>query len=357
MTRYDPSIAIKCCDQERRFDIKSLLLCIRDVPPQPTPLTTDLVHSFCNRLILQRQHSLPHHFDQSDSMADSKIPAEAPPAYNDVVGGSSSTSSRPQQSSKTSHLDVPDNHHIPAPSRRSMEDENRPLPKGWIRSFDSDSHHQFFVDTSKDPPRSIWVHPYDDEQYLSTLTSEDRERIEQESMNRGKHPSKADIMASHTDDEEDDYTSPTSPNGKASYGELPPRPEGKGKGKAGFGRKFKDKVTGTTHEQREAERKQRAEEEKRIYDQHLKIRKAMGEAQRTGEPVYIGKDKDGKDLYMEPPGYRQASPYSNNGVGYDPYSNGVYTTPNARYIRPPQQQYGRPAGYGYGGGYGLPIGK
>jgi len=36
-------------------------------------------------------------------------------------------------------------------------------------------------------------------------------------------------------------------------------------------------------------------------------------------------------------------------------ADGVYTTPNARYIRP-SNPYSRPYGSGYGGGYGLPLG-
>ena len=238
-----------------------------------------------------------------------------------------------------------------------MEDEQRPLPTGWVRTYDPEHHHQFFVDTTKDPPRSIWVHPYDDDEYLSTLTSEQRERIEEESLGRGHPPSKEDIMASHTDDEED-YHTPTSPSGH-SGGELPPRPTaGKGKGRddRSFGRKFKDKVTGMTHEERENQRRIRAEEERKLYEQHQRFRRAMVEAQRTGQPQFVGKDRDGKDIYVEPPAPPQGPyGYGGGGYGYNPYRSGVYSTPNARYIRPPNP-YSRPAGYGYGGGYGMPLG-
>ncbi|EMD00093.1 hypothetical protein BAUCODRAFT_30549, partial [Baudoinia panamericana UAMH 10762] len=236
-----------------------------------------------------------------------------------------------------------------------MEDENRPLPKGWIRSFDPHTHHQFFVDTTKDPPRSIWVHPYDDDQYLSTLSSEDRERIEQESMGRGHPPSKQDMIAHLTDDEEEDDdqrhaggASSSSTSKPHASVELPPRPtdQDKDKGKQGFGRKLKDKVTGTTHEQRVQERERRAAEEQRMYEQHQRIRRAMAEAQRTGQPQLLGKDKDGKDVYIEPPAYQGGYGGYPGGYGYNPYgSGGVYTTPNARYIRP-ADPYSRPYGYG-----------
>lgn len=200
-------------------------------------------------------------------------------------------------------------------------------------------------------PRSMWNHPYDDDQYLSTLSSEERERIEQESLNRGHHTSKADIMAAHSEDDEDDE------HHHNNTGELPPRPDkGKGKDNRTFGRKFKDKVTGSTHEEREQERRKRAEQERKMYEQHQRIRQAMAKAAQTGQPQLVGKDRDGKDLYIEPPGYSgRGGGYPGRGYGYDPYGQGsVYTTPQGRYIRPPNP-YSRPAGYGYGGGYGLPL--
>lgn len=236
-----------------------------------------------------------------------------------------------------------------------MEDEARPLPKGWVRTFDPESGHQFFVNITKDPPRSIWVHPYDDDEYLGTLSSEQRERIEEESMRHGQ-PSHADIMAEHTDEEASG----------ASDGELPPRPDGKGKGKDGrtFGRKVKDKLTGSTHEQRETERKRRAEEEQRMYERHMKYRQAMAKAMQTGERQLLGKDHNGKDVYVEPPrqqvGYGYSgggllgSGYSGGGYGYNPYGPSMYSTPQTMYARP-SMPYGRPVGRGYGGGYGLPL--
>jgi len=290
--------------------------------------------------------------------ANQDIPSDAPPSYSDATGASSSrpnaNTSRHDGQANNSHLDVPGKSHgsIPPHHRRSMEDENRPLPKGWVRTFDPTNSHQFFVDTTKDPPRSIWVHPYDDDEYLSTLSTEERERIEQESMGRGHPPSKADILAGDTDDEDDHH--PTASSSAHHDQDLPPRVGGKGKGKQTFGRKLKDKLTGMTHEERAEERKRRAEEEQRMYEQHLRIRQAMSRAAQTGQPQLLGKDKDGKDLYIEPPSYAGGYGGAYPG-GYNPYgSGGIYTTPNARYIRP-SNPYNRPNGMGYGGGYGLPL--
>jgi hypothetical protein len=72
----------------------------------------------------------------------------------------------------------------------------------------------------------------------------------------------------------------------------------------------------------------------------------------TGQPQLLGKDRQGRDLYIEPP----RGPYAPQGAyGYNPCGGrGMYQTPNVRIVRP-AGPYGRPYGYGYGGGAGLPI--
>src|SRR5271155_803749 len=92
---------------------------------------------------------------------------DEPPSYEQAQAASHTGSS---------NLQVP---RIPTAARRSMEDESRPLPQGWIRLFDDKENHQFFVDTKTSPTRAIWHHPYDDEEYLQTLSSEERERLQE----------------------------------------------------------------------------------------------------------------------------------------------------------------------------------
>jgi len=224
-----------------------------------------------------------------------------------------------------------------------MEDEGRPLPPHWVRQYDPIEHHQFFVDTSADPPRSIWQHPYDDDTYLASVSPAERERI------KGLHkvPSRADMEAESSADED-----------HHDYGQgVGHEPELKGVHK--LGRKMKDKITGSTHTERESQRRARAEEEQRLYEQHRRYRLAMSKAMQTGEPQLLGKDRDGRDVYIEPPqgmgGYSGGRQYPGNGYGYDPYGSGVYGNPNARYLRP-SMPYQRPMGYGYGGGYGMGMG-
>jgi hypothetical protein len=164
--------------------------------------------------------------------------ADQPPSYEQVQAQSTGASKK----STDNTLHVP-GVRIPPAARKSMEDEARELPEGWVRQYDTKEHHQFFVDTRANPPRSIWHHPYDDEQYLSTLTSEERERLQE----THRTPSAADLAMDITDEEDDhdyDAKAPAPPSGapRSADPELPPRPSKDSK-KSGLGRKLKDKVS------------------------------------------------------------------------------------------------------------------
>ncbi|KAK0652679.1 hypothetical protein B0T16DRAFT_320693 [Cercophora newfieldiana] len=274
----------------------------------------------------------------------SNTPSDPPPSYAQATGSETEPSTN-----------RPERNGIPLRARRSMEDELRPLPEGWVRTFDPASQHQFFVDTKADPPRSIWHHPYDDEQFLQTLSPAARESIRAS----GRIPNKADFAAEPTD--EDAFHS----DGSAS------RPRRK------LGRKLKDKITGTTHEQREAERRRREEEEREAYQQHTAFRRAMIDSTRTGRPQLLGKDRNGQDIYLEPTG--RGYPGVDNIHRLSPYLSEVSYRPDrrpgppGRYLRPefdmyggeqgygggnwnrPNTAYRRPVGIGYGGGMGFPL--
>jgi hypothetical protein len=269
-------------------------------------------------------------------MSGTQHPHEPPPSYESATG---SSSTEPTPGIARVSTDEPgarvDRNGIPMERRRSMEDELRPLPPGWVRTFDPESHHQFFVDTKADPPRSIWTHPYDDEQFLSTLSPEERTKY-----SRMKRTVTLDDLAA--EDSDDDH-------------ELPPRPDGgRGRGKSTepeltgfhkFSRKLKDKVTGSTHTEREQQRARRAEQDRRAYQAHLRARQALIRAMETGEPQFLCKDAQGRDVYVTPPnGYAPRGAY-----GYNPY--GGYNS-GVRYMRP-TVPYGRPYGYGYGKSFHL----
>lgn len=271
-------------------------------------------------------------------------PSEPPPSYAVATGSSTtSTSTAPHASS---HLEVPKQKNgIPALARRSMEDLQRPLPEGWVRSYDPKENHQFFVNTKEDPPKSYWEHPLDIPEVVRSLSSEERERLqEEEDKLRQQRPHSAD----HSEDE-----------GHASHHQvpLPPRPTttSKAQREKTLGEKLKDKVTGTTHEERVRDRARREEEERRYYEAHMKLRQAMQKAMITGQPQFFAKDRDGKDIYVEPPagpayGY---GGYGSGGYGINPFAQGPYYA-NPRVVRP-GYPYNRPYGTYGGGGAGLPI--
>ena len=244
---------------------------------------------------------------------------------------------------------------IPPDHRRSMEDESRPLPQGWVRQFDVASQHQFFIDTTKEPPRSIWQHPYDDEEYLNSVTPQEREHVTR--LNRSV--SLKDIEAESSDDDgsirKGVTGSATARSGGAQAGpssSSAPGGEAQPQGLKKFGRKLKDSITSSTHEERERSRQQRAQEEERAYALHLAYRRALTRAMQTGEPQLLGRDGDGKDVYVQPPD----GPYGMQGVGgYNPYARGPYGPSRGGFLQPGMAYGGRPYGYGYGGGLGFPL--
>ncbi|KAI5272352.1 hypothetical protein E4T47_04446 [Aureobasidium subglaciale] len=265
------------------------------------------------------------------SSSTAQVLGEAPPAYS--------------RNDPTPHKT---RNGIPPDHRRSMEDEAREVPEGWIRQYDPQSSHQFYVDTRTE--RAIWHHPYDDDEYMASLAPEQRARI----RGLSRVPTDADIVAESSDDDHD-------PRGP------PQRQDSNPSGMKKFGRKIKDKVTSSTHPEREAQRKKRAQEEQEAYKRHLALRQAMQKAVQTGEPQLIGKDREGRDCYLTPPQGAQGSRYSQPNVrtinpfgppmGGGMMGGGMYGRPMGGYgmYGRPAYGYSRPYGYGYGGGLGLPM--
>lgn len=158
------------------------------------------------------------------------------------------------------------------------------------------------------------------------------------------------MAAEESDDEAGPSSAPPHLDSKARPAGTASQPTGIHK----YGRKLKDKVTSSTHEEREQQRRKRAELERRQYERHMQLRQAMSKAMQTGQPQFVCKDEKGQDVYIEPPSHGMRGGYGGGGYGYNPYASGPYSNPNARFIRP-AQPYARPYGYGYGGGLGLPL--
>ncbi|CAO2654485.1 Nn.00g112180.m01.CDS01 [Neocucurbitaria sp. VM-36] len=276
-------------------------------------------------------------------MATSQPPNEPPPSYEAATGSSSTPTQGIHRVSTDGPAARTERNGIPPERRRSMEDEMRELPPGWVRSFDPQTEHQFFVDTRANPPRSTWLHPYDDDEFLNTLSPEERNK-----HTRIRRTMTLEDLAAEDSDDKGHARLPPRPTAAAAGSSTEPQPTGLHK----FSRKLKDKVTGQTHTEREQARAQRAEQERQAYLAHLRARQALMKAIETGQPQFLCKDQRGRDIYIEPP----HGPYAPRGAyGYNPYGPpSRYQNPNARYMRP-AGPYARPYGYGYGGGAGLPI--
>ena len=293
-------------------------------------------------------------------------PSDPPPSYSAATASASDDPgikplrrvSTSGPTSRTTRNGIPPSH------RRSMEDENRELPPGWIRQFDPVEQHQFFVDTRASPPRSIWTHPYDDPTFLSTLSEEERS----ERGRLARSVTLEDVTAESSDEEDDDAHAKR--GAKPLAGKVGKDDEPEPRGFHRFTRKMKDTLTDSTHQQRQEQRVHRAEAERRAYAAHVRAREAMVRAMQTGEPQFLGKDAQGRDVYIEAPGGPgRAHGMGAGGVGglgplgggmggpgvrYTPYAHPMYADPNVRFVRP-SGPYGRPYGYGYGGGMGAPV--
>ncbi|RYP85459.1 hypothetical protein DL770_005017 [Monosporascus sp. CRB-9-2] len=353
-------------------------------------------------------------------MANQEAPNSPPPSYQEATGGSATTrpsAAAPSSSSSRNNRRQPrfrpgERNGIPPDRRRSIEDECRPLPEGWVRRFDPDTQHQFFVDTRADPPRSIWTHPLDDRDYLASLSPAERARAEEEDGRWFQHHfggesddegggggirrrfTGDDIMAETTDSDSDsdDHHHQQRHQGAAGAPSSA-KPTAQAKSEGGFGRRLKDKLTGTTHEQREAARRKREEEERELYRQHMAFRGGLLAAIRDDRPQLLGHDTSGRPVYLEPPGsgyagvsgvtrlsprvtevhYRPGAgplpdelargarfvrPEGYAGPGLAPaFPAGgmIYPGGATRYYGRPMGPYTRRYGMGYGGGMGFPF--
>lgn len=125
---------------------------------------------------------------------------------------------------------------------------DRPLPSGWISQVDQNSGHRFYVDTKANPPRSIWVHPLEDEQYLR------------------EHPEAREKARPAADEMQSQYSAPPTPpvassSDRAGYAS----PSGSKPEKHGIFGKLKDKVVGTK-EEREQEKRHKAEQKRQMLE-------------------------------------------------------------------------------------------
>lgn len=228
-----------------------------------------------------------------------------------------------------------------------MEDSARALPEGWVRHYDPETHHQFFVDTRATPPRSTWHHPHDDEQYIASLPDKERERIK----GLQREPSLEDIKAESSDDD----TGSSHGQAEAASDQQRQQPDTgpeKLSRRQKFGRMLKDALTDTTHQERAAERERRAEAERRADQQYLHKRRLIERAIETDEPQLLGRDPMGKEVWVEPP---KGAPDLHGNPNVRVISTGGYfggppgMTAGSQYTRPVAPLIGLGVGLGMSG--------
>ncbi|GAA5884515.1 hypothetical protein JCM3774_000855 [Rhodotorula dairenensis] len=268
-----------------------------------------------------------------------QIPDEAPPAYTPTdhlqVPSAAAVSSAGAESANTRHrrtssagstassnYTTDDDHYeesgdgIPEEVRRDMLDESRPLPDGWRREFDANSGHYFYVDTKAKPPRSIWSHPLDPE-YLRAHPDVAEKVVppaEKPDSDQDRHHKLHKSASSHAS-----TSGSTSASGSGSHGQE--------EDNRTFGRKMKDKLTGTTHEQRVEQRRKQAEQEKKEYEAYLRRRAQIRQAQAEGRyrPMYGA--PMGPYVRTVPLGYGGGM-YGRSGLyGGGMYGGGMYGRP------------------------------
>ncbi|KAL7422381.1 hypothetical protein Q5752_003027 [Cryptotrichosporon argae] len=241
--------------------------------------------------------------------------------------------------------------------RRSMDDERRDLPEGWVRCFDPKEQHHFYVDTRT--KRATWVHPYDDAEFLRSLP-----------RSHPAHPDSHEAQAVRKRSEDEKTLLDKARAAEAAGGAGAPGPSGAaatssavtGKVKGAqtatnahgdahgdehdrnWFQKKKDQLIGTKEERAQAKgdkRRQRKEAHERALKaqaDYIKRRDELIKKQLQNDPS-IRMYYAGDPFAYAPP----LTPYSRTG--------GLYSSP---YGYGYSGGYGRRYGYGYGGygGYG-----
>jgi hypothetical protein len=89
------------------------------------------------------------------------MPTGNPPAYDQAVGqtathpGADLGRSRTNDTVSTIDSADLDPGLVDDEGRKSMDDERRDLPPGWVRCFDPNTEHHFYVEEAT--KRSIWM--------------------------------------------------------------------------------------------------------------------------------------------------------------------------------------------------------
>ncbi|KAI0094769.1 hypothetical protein BDY19DRAFT_914507 [Irpex rosettiformis] len=205
------------------------------------------------------------------------------------------------------------------------------LPLGWVREYNDTYNHPYWVDTQSNPPRAIWTHPYEDEQFLDEHPQV-RARFAKGKGNSNQTaprpkkagPSQTDIPAeSPPPYDPNDAPRRHSFNGRDKQSSDNIRPAhlpqpvagtSRDSHKRGFFGKLKDKAIGTKEEREEAKRQEallmqrRAEERRRMIEEQRRQQDEWLRQQQAAGP---------SGVYYQQPVYAApfGSPYGRSGYG------------------------------------------
>lgn len=168
-------------------------------------------------------------------------------------------------------------------------EEEGALPPGWITEFDPNTQRHFYVDTLDEPPRAIWVHPFEDPQFqrdhhLDHGNESDGEHtddwhepeiITSSIREPAAAPYHADVAVAHPGDFslDSNHAQPRAPRLRKEQ-QSQPNIKGGGAKERGFFGKLKDKAIGTK-EERVAQRELRDEQERQAQLKYIENRKRL----------------------------------------------------------------------------------
>lgn len=217
---------------------------------------------------------------------------ELPPSYEETVsspvGGRPSGGSSPrpplpphhpgaQVRSSASYAARQPAVAVPLPPPPMPEEDQRPLPPGWIRQWDAGRRHEFYVDQQANhgAGRSTWVHPYQDPHYLASLPREQAAQVHWDNTLYRLRRQGVDVS----------MASP--PLNVRPYAGSKPGVPPVGDPSRKVGRQGRKE-----NERRHAET---------LAEAQARLNYAFQVVRSTGRPMFLQRDTDGKDVVVLPP--------------------------------------------------------
>ncbi|OXB35729.1 hypothetical protein J007_04557 [Cryptococcus neoformans] len=209
----------------------------------------------------------PPPYQPADASGKSNLQATAPQSTTQSASAGGNTMQRsPTNMSEISHTSSEGNDIDLNDELRDMDDEQRDLPPGWVRCFDPNQKHHFYVDEAT--KRSTWVHPYDDPEFLRTLPKD-----------HPAHPDSKEARAVRKQSEDEELSKQKRKEVKSVKGDSKAKgtvgtsAEKEGtEGERNWFQRKKDKMIGTKEEREKAKaekRRLKEEQKKRIQESRL----------------------------------------------------------------------------------------